>query len=146
VGKSPPILDNLISPLEWVLDETFCFMPPVFVNSYRVDFWLRFRAEISSGFRHCFDYRAASAKINPDGTFTLTTNEPNDGCVKGTHPVAIIALEPLGPSAQKWHAPKKYNSTETSGLTITVDKPTQDLKIEITWSGGKPFLDKFEKE
>ena len=92
------------------------------------------------------DYRAASAKINPDGTFTLTTNEPNDGCVKGTHPVAIIALEPLGPSSQKWHAPKKYNSTETSGLTITVDKPTKDLKIEITWSGGKPFLDKFEKE
>jgi len=80
------------------------------------------------------DYRAASAKINPDGTFTLTTNEPNDGCVKGTHPVAIIALEPLGPSAQKWHAP------------ITVDKPTKDLKIEITWSGGKPFLDKFVKE
>ena len=40
----------------------------------------------------------------------------------------------------------KYNSTETSGLTITVDKPTKDLKIEITWSGGKPFLDKFVKE
>lgn len=92
------------------------------------------------------DYRAASGKINPDGTFTLSTNTENDGCVIGTHPVAIIALESLGPSAQKWHAPKIYNSSETSGLTISVDKPTKDLKIEITWSGGKPFIEKFGRE
>lgn len=91
-------------------------------------------------------YRAASGKINPDGSFSLTTHAENDGCVVGTHPVAVIGLETLGPTSQKWHAPKKYNSTETSGLTITVDKPTTDLKINLTWDGGKPFLDKFDKE
>lgn len=91
-------------------------------------------------------YRAASGKINPDGSFSLTTHADNDGCVVGTHPVAVIALETLGPTSQKWHAPKKFNSTETSGLTITVDKPTTDLKINISWEGGKPFMDTFDKE
>ena len=91
-------------------------------------------------------FRAASGKINKDGTFTLTTTNDNDGCVTGTHPVAVIALETLGPSKQMWHAPKKYNSTETSGLKVTIDKPTNDLKIERTWDGGKPFIEKFDKE
>ena len=88
----------------------------------------------------------ASAQINKDGTFTLTTTNDNDGCVTGTHPVAVIALETLGPSKQMWHAPKKYSSTETSDIKVTIDKPTNDLKIEITWDGGKPFIEKFDKE
>ena len=91
-------------------------------------------------------YRAASGKVAPDGTFSLTTTIENDGCVMGTHPAAVIALESLGPTSQKWHAPKSYNSTETSGLTVTIDKPTNNLKIELTWKGGRPFVEKFSKE
>ena len=59
----------------------------------------------------------------------------------GTHPVAVIGLEVLGPGLQCWHAPKKYRGAETSGLTIEITGPTDDLEINLTWDGGKPFTE-----
>jgi hypothetical protein len=91
-------------------------------------------------------YRPATGKIQPDGRFTLTTLDPDDGCLVGTHPAVIIAIESLGPSAQKWHAPKRYASQETSGLTVTITGPTRDLKVELSWDGEKPFVEKFNGE
>lgn len=94
-------------------------------------------------------YRAASGKIGPDGRFTLTTTADNDGCLVGTHPIAVVATETLGPGAQKWHAPRKYAAAETSGTTVTVDGPTDNLEIKLTWAGetpGAPFVEKFGKE
>jgi len=90
--------------------------------------------------------RAATAKIGPDGSFRLTTFEENDGCVPGHHKVAVIANESLNPLTQKWHAPQKYMETGTSGLTIDVSDPTDSLVIELSWQGGKPFIEKFEAE
>jgi len=90
--------------------------------------------------------RPAFATIGPDGRFTLGTYSADDGIPIGSHPVAIIAHEALGPGSQKWHAPKKYISTETSELTISVDKATNDLVVNLTWNGGKPFVEKHEKE
>jgi hypothetical protein len=88
-------------------------------------------------------YRAASGKIGPDGRFTLTTSAEGDGCVIGTHQAAVVAHETLGPGAQKWHAPKKYIDPTTSGLSVTVDGPTTDLTINLSWDGGKPFVERF---
>jgi hypothetical protein len=91
-------------------------------------------------------YRPAMATLGPDGRFTLGTNADADGVALGTHPVAVVAYEIVKPGVQKWHAPKKYNSTETSGLTMTVEKATNDIVINLTWEGGKPFLVTSEKE
>lgn len=92
--------------------------------------------------------RAAHGKIGPDGTFQLTTFEENDGCVPGRHAVAIIATESINASSQRWHAPKKYMSNKTSGLEIDVkaDGPTDDVRIELTWDGGKPFVESWAGE
>ncbi len=90
--------------------------------------------------------RAASGKIGADGRFTLTTFEENDGCVLGTHAVAVIGLESMGAGAQKWHAPKIYASPETSGLTIDVTGPTDSIELNLTWDGGKPFIERFGEE
>jgi len=87
------------------------------------------------------DARAACGEIGPDGRFTLKTFEPGDGVVLGTHRVAIVAIEPLGSIQQRWHAPKKYSDPATSGLTATIDGPTDSLRIEITWDGGQPFVE-----
>jgi hypothetical protein len=87
-------------------------------------------------------HRAATGTIGPDGRFTLTTNDDGDGCVTGTHPVRVIGNENVGPSDIRWLAPKKYSSPEESGLKVTIDGPTKDLKIELTWAGGKPFIEK----
>lgn len=91
-------------------------------------------------------HRAAAGKIGSDGRFTLTTTDDGDGVLVGTHKVIVVGTETLGPGAHKWHAPPAYAKYDTSGLTITVDKPTKDLKIELTWAGGKPFVEKFNKE
>jgi len=85
--------------------------------------------------------RPATGEIGPDGRFTLTTFEPGDGAVLGTHPVTIFALEQLSSTRQKWHAPKKYTDPKTSGLTATVDRPTDSLRIKLSWEGGKPFIE-----
>lgn len=90
--------------------------------------------------------RAASGKIGPDGRFTLTTFRDNDGCYVGTHPVAVVANESIDGTSQRWHAPKKYVSADASGLTVTITGPTDDLKVELTWDGGKPFVQHFSKE
>jgi hypothetical protein len=93
-------------------------------------------------------HRAAMAKIDADGRFTLSTapGMTNDGVVLGTHRAAVIAHETLGPGSQKWHAPKKYMSTGTSELTITVDGDQSDVVINLTWDGGEPFVETFGKE
>ncbi len=87
-------------------------------------------------------HRAATGKIGPDGRFTLTTTKEGDGTVTGTHKAAVIAVEVLTPSSQKWHAPKKYADVKTAELTVTVPGPTDALKVELTWAGGKPFVEK----
>jgi hypothetical protein len=81
----------------------------------------------------------ALGRINPDGTFTLTTKETN-GALIGEHKVAIIAAqapaERPDPSAGlpplKWLAPERYAAVGTSGLTCEVkagdNYPEFDLK------------------
>lgn len=85
--------------------------------------------------------RASFGKIAPDGTFSLTCYEENDGCVTGTHQVTVSSVETVSSSRQKWHAPKKYTDPESSGLTINVTEPTDSLVINLSWDGGKPFFE-----
>ena len=76
-------------------------------------------------------WRPASGRLDGSGRFTLTTTAPNDGCAVGTHPVVVLAGESLTPETMKWHAPQKYSDVSTSGLTVTISGPTDDLKIEL---------------
>lgn len=92
--------------------------------------------------------RPATGQIGADGAYTLSTFVPNDGALIGSHkvtiesrttpnaPAAPASLEeeiargasaPSGPVVVKWLVPEKYASTETSGLTTTVEP------------GGKPI-------
>jgi len=87
------------------------------------------------------DGRPATGQIQPDGSFRLTTFDDNDGCLLGTHPVTVVANEQITPTRMKWLAPKKYVDTGSSGLTVTIEKPRDDLMIELSWSGGKPFVE-----
>ena len=85
--------------------------------------------------------RPASGRIGPDGTFRLTTFDENDGCVLGTHPVMIVAREQITPTRMKWLVPKKYQSVEGTDRQVTIDAPTDNLVIELTWDGGAPFIE-----
>ncbi len=92
------------------------------------------------------DSRMAVGEIGSDGRFTLTTFEEGDGAVAGTHAVEVYAAEEIDPSQIKWHAPKKYSRADASGLTITIDEPTDDAVIELEWNGGKPFVEKLDEK
>jgi hypothetical protein len=87
------------------------------------------------------DERPSMGAIAADGSFTLSCYEKGDGAVPGTHKVSITATEPLNDRQVRWHAPKKYAHINTSGLTATIDGPTDDLVINLTWDGGKPFVE-----
>jgi hypothetical protein len=87
--------------------------------------------------------RPSIAKTDSAGRFQLTCFDKGDGAVRGTHHVAVIASEELSGTAVRWFAPKKYAEESTSGLQYEIDEPTDDLKIELTWDGGKPFIERF---
>lgn len=81
--------------------------------------------------------RQATGEIQTDGTFSLSTFEPNDGVVPGTHVVTVHAREDLSGTQVRWNAPKKYQDPVQSGLTQTIDAPTNAIVIQLTWD-GKP--------
>jgi len=83
--------------------------------------------------------RAATGEIDPaTGRFTLTTFEKNDGCVPGTHTVTVMARQTIDDTQMRWLIPEKYSQPGTSGLTVKVDGPTDDVKIELKSEPGGP--------
>lgn len=93
--------------------------------------------------------RPARGDLGPGGCFTLTTFEDGDGCVLGNHPLIVIANESVGATVMQWHAPKKYTDLDTSGLTIQVDGPRDDVELHLTWKGNvppHPYQERLERE
>lgn len=89
--------------------------------------------------------RPSGGQLDAQGQFTLTCYDGGDGAVLGRHRVEISAGELKG-GKMHWHAPKKYNAISTSGETVTIDGPTENLEINLTWDGGKPFDEEVEQE
>jgi hypothetical protein len=84
------------------------------------------------------DERAATGRIDENGRFRLTTFEGEDGCVTGTHAVEVSCYDERNPREIRWLIPKKYVHYKTSGIEKTIDGPTDDLLIELTWEGEEP--------
>ena len=87
------------------------------------------------------DARPSRARTDAEGRFTLKCFEQDDGAVPGRHRVAVAASQPIAGNKTLWHAPKKYASTRTSDLEQQIDGPADDLLIELTWAGGRPFVE-----
>lgn len=89
------------------------------------------------------DARASIGSLDREGRFQLSCYEKNDGAMTGTHQVSVHAAEGVDDRTVRWHAPKQYADKNTSGIEVTIDEPTDDLLIELTWSGGKgPFVER----
>jgi hypothetical protein len=87
--------------------------------------------------------RSATSYLDKDGRFQLTTFNDGDGCVEGTHKVVVLGNRRHGMRVE-WLAPKKYWSPATSGLTATIDGPTDSMLIQLTWNGGQPFFEQMK--
>jgi len=77
------------------------------------------------------DSRPATGAIDKDsGAFTLTTFERDDGCVEGTHPVAVIVNVTVGGQVMSL-VPERYAECSTSGLKVVVSGREADVTIEL---------------
>jgi hypothetical protein len=91
--------------------------------------------------------RAAFGKADAQGNFTLMTNEEGDGCVKGTHTVIVTAVTSDNPNEETLHVPENYMELDTTDLTLTIEGPTTDAKLELSWDGENgPITRKVEGE
>ncbi len=91
-------------------------------------------------------HRPSLGAIDKTGRFTLSCFEIGDGVPTGTHLATISAIEPIDERSNRWHAPKEYANSVSSGVWVDITGPTDDLQIELTWAGSKqsgPFVDKF---
>lgn len=76
--------------------------------------------------------RPATGAIDPQtGAFRLTTTQPDDGCVTGTHKVVIIMQQMVGQESVSL-VPEKYRDVTTTDLEVTVDGPTDALRVQLT--------------
>jgi hypothetical protein len=85
--------------------------------------------------------RPSGGRLDGNGRFTLSCFEDNDGAVPGLHKIAIVSCEPLSETEAIWYSPKKYAECATSGLEQLIEGPTDSIVINLTWDGGKPFLE-----
>ncbi len=91
-------------------------------------------------------HRASVGKIEKDGKFRLSCYELYDGVLVGTHAATVTAVQQVDERSNRWFAPKKYATRATAELWVTIDGPTDDLQLELTWEGSKhtePFVDRF---
>lgn len=66
-------------------------------------------------------YRAEGV-VGPGGRFTLTTFQPDDGAVAGTHRVLIVPLPAGdGPTASVSAIPAMYEHPDHSGLVVKIE-------------------------
>lgn len=85
--------------------------------------------------------RPSSGKIAPDGRFTLTCYDGKDGAILGTHQVQVASNRIISDSKIEWFAPPIYADFRTSNLNVDVEKPVDDLKIELKWGDRKgPYV------
>jgi hypothetical protein len=88
------------------------------------------------------DGRPSAGKIGPDGHFSLTCYDGNDGALLGTHRVQVSSSNIISDSKIEWFAPQQYADFRTSGIEVEVTEGVDDLKIELTWGGKKgPYVD-----
>lgn len=74
--------------------------------------------------------RACYANIEPDGTFIVGNFETNDGMPLGTYNVEVQIFQTVGEKTRRL-IPKKYESAKTSELTVTIQKDTKNITLEL---------------
>jgi len=87
--------------------------------------------------------RPSFAEIRPDGRFTLTCYGGEDGALPGKHRVQVDGNRAISEMKAEIFTPKHYADFRTSGIEVAIDKPIDDLKIELTWGNEKkgPYIE-----
>jgi hypothetical protein len=82
-------------------------------------------------------HTGAKGMIQPDGTFRLTTNKPDDGALVGEYKVMVVegARRPLPGGDGSQMAPgrmdSKYSDPSTTDLTATVKPGVNKITLKV---------------
>jgi hypothetical protein len=87
------------------------------------------------------DSRLSGGALDAQGRFKLTCLREGDGAVIGRHMVEILSQKPLSDTKIQWLAPKKFADHSTSGLSYDVAGPADNVQFNLTWEGGKPYVE-----
>lgn len=84
-----------------------------------------------------FPLRPATGEFGVDGNYSAQTFEPNDGLMPGKYKIAVECWETppnMDGKPVKSFAPKKFQSHDTSGLTLEVDKQSsrKEFNVDVT--------------
>jgi len=69
--------------------------------------------------------------VDETGNFRLSASSPNDGAHHGQHRVAILRPDSSTDMRVPFVIHPKYEKFETSGLTATVEKRDNVVKLEV---------------
>ncbi len=91
------------------------------------------------------DKPAAYGELQPDGTYTLHTDKPNDGATPGKYKVIVVAMQDQAGLLPEQRSPLpaptvpiKYTSLVTTDLTAEVEKGKDNMfDFKLTGSLGK---------
>ncbi len=86
--------------------------------------------------------RASRGHTDSEGRFSLTCYEDQDGVLLGAQRVSVTAFKEINGETIQWNLPKKYMDHKTSNIRFEIDEPNDNLKIELTWDGDKPFVER----
>ena len=75
----------------------------------------------------------ATGVVQPDGTFRVSTHQPNDGAIPGKHKAVIVPPAGMGGDAPRPRSAldPKYEAFETSGLEVDVKPQTNDVTLTV---------------
>lgn len=85
--------------------------------------------------------RVSTGRLDNNGRFALSCYGQQDGAIVGKHRVEVYATEEVDEEHLRWHAPKKYSNWSTSAIVQEVDGPTDAITIQLSWGGGRPFIE-----
>ena len=74
---------------------------------------------------------SAVGEIGNDGSFAMSSEIADDGCIVGEHRVAIGLIFRDGDGPQVKILDPKYESTETSPLKVTVEKEANRVRLQV---------------
>jgi hypothetical protein len=80
----------------------------------------------------------ASAAIQPDGSYNVGSFSEKDGLPAGNYAVWLYGVtETLQGESERSLIDSKYESTETSGLSINVDSKTKNYNLKLDRNTGR---------
>ncbi len=80
------------------------------------------------------DGLVATGRIDPDGSYRLTTFQPDDGAMPGSHQVSIKSQQSSGLGVDSFlePVPARYADPNTSGLTARVVDGMNRINLPLT--------------